>query len=77
MKIYERFSEQIVWFNYQYHVFDKFNKTHMVDFYKNIYTARFFSFHTTWRHSNKAVQQAVPLIATHVNDKALYMILKN
>ena len=33
--------------------------------YKNIY------FPTTWRHSNMADQQAVPLIATHINDKAL------
>ena len=29
----------------------------------------FFSFHTTRRHSNKAVQQAVSLIATYTNDK--------
>ena len=43
--------------------------------YQNIYTARsFFSFHTTWSQSYKAVQQAVPLIATLVNDKALIMI---
>ena len=27
-------------------------------------------------HSYKAVQQAVPLIATHTNDKTLIMILK-
>ena len=40
----------------------------------NIYTARSFSFQTTWRHRNKAVQQAVPLISTHINVKALTMI---
>ena len=28
------------------------------------------------RHSDKAVQQAVPLIATHINDKTLVMIKK-
>ena len=35
----------------------------------------FFSFHVhrTWSHSNKAVQQAVPLIATHINDKTLVL----
>ena len=51
-------------------------KIHMVCFYyKNIYTARAsFSFHTPWHHRNKAVQQAVPLIATRINDKALEMI---
>ena len=38
--------------------------------YYNIHTARSsFSFHTTRRHSNKAVQQSVQLIATHINDK--------
>ena len=43
-----------------------------------LYSARvlFFSFHTTWRHSNKVVKQAVPLIATHINDKAFIMITK-
>ena len=42
--------------------------------YQNIYTARsFFSLHT----SNKTVQQAVPLIATDINDKALKMNKKN
>mgnify|MGYP003686513681 CR=1 FL=1 len=35
----------------------------------------FFPFHITWRHSNKAVQEAVPLIITHPNDKE-YLILK-
>ena len=50
-------------------------KIDMVHFhYENSYTARtFFSFHTTWNHSNKADQQAVPLIATHINDKPLIM----
>ena len=42
-----------------------------------MYTAHsFFSFHTTWSHSNKALQQAVPLIATNINNKALIMIKK-
>ena len=41
-----------------------------------LYSALFFSFHTTWSHNNKAVQQVVPLIATHINDKALIIILK-
>ena len=45
--------------------------------YKNIYTARsFFSFHTTWSHSNKAVHKTVPLICTPQNDKTLIMIKK-
>ena len=37
-----------------------------------------FSFHVhrTWSHSYKAVQQGVPLIATHMNDKA-EIIFKN
>ena len=40
--------------------------------YYNVYKAcSFFSFHTTWSHSNKAVQQAVPLIATHINELKL------
>ena len=46
----------------------------MVYFYyiKNIYTQHvLFSF-----HSIKAVQQAVPLVATHINDKSLIMIRK-
>ena len=48
-------------------------KIDMVYFhYKNIQTARSsFSFHTTWSHSNKAVQQAVPFIATHINELKL------
>ena len=37
-----------------------------------LYSAFFFSFRTTIRHSNNVV----PLIATHINDKALIMILK-
>ena len=44
--------------------------------YYNIYTARsFFSFHV--HRSNKAVQQAVPLIATNMNDRTLKMIKIN
>ena len=43
--------------------------------YYNIHTARSsFSFHTTRRHSNKAVQQSVQLIATHINDKTQILI---
>ena len=38
-------------------------------FHGNI--TQLFQFHTTWIHSTKAVQQAVPLIATRINDKAL------
>ena len=53
-------------------------KIDMVYFhFYNIYTAcSFFSFHTFWSHSNKAVQHAVPLTATHINDKALIKIEK-
>ena len=40
------------------------------------YSYSFFPFHTMWRDSNKAVQHAVPLIATHKYDKALIMIKK-
>ena len=55
--------------------FTKINNPLVYFHYKNIYTLRsFFSFHTTWIHCNNAVQQAVPLIATHINDKALIMI---
>ena len=32
------------------------------------YSSFFFSFHTTWCQSNKAVQQAVTIIATPIND---------
>ena len=40
-------------------------------YYKNINTrVLFFPYQTTWRHSNKAGEQAVPLVATHKNDKA-------
>ena len=41
-------------------------------YYKNINTRVlfFFPYQTTWRHSNKAGEQAVPLVATHKNDKA-------
>ena len=68
------FSEQIVQFNLQYYVFYTLLKFVWYIFYlKNIYTARSH----TWRHSNTAVQQAVPLIATHINYKALIMINKN
>ena len=63
------------------------NKTHIqirnislvYIYYKNIYTAHsfFLSTQPSWRHSIKAVQQAVLLIATYINDKALKMIKKN
>ena len=32
---------------------------------------------TKIRHSNKAVQQAVPIIAPHINDRAWIKIIKN
>ena len=76
---YEIFSEQIVHFNSQYEVFDVLLKFKWYIFIiKNINTARSFFFSPqTWLHSNKAVQHAVPLIATHMNDKALIMIKKS
>ena len=48
--------------------------TNIVSFYyKNIYTAHSF-FHTALRQRNKAVQQAVSVIATGKNDQALIII---
>ena len=43
-------------------------------YYKNICTVQ-FSFRITWLHSYKVVQQAVPIIGTHINDMAWIMIL--
>ena len=43
---------------------------------KEHYTVHSF-FHTARCHSNKSVQEAVPLIATHLKDKALIMIKIN
>ena len=45
--------------------------------YQNIYKAHSFFFSTQPGHSNNAVQQAVSLIATLINDKALIMIRKS
>ena len=39
-----------------------------------IYSASFISFLTTWGHSKKVVQQAIPIIATLINDKSFIMI---
>ena len=36
-----------------------------------------FCFKTTWRHSNMAVQKAVPLIVTYVSDKAILNELRS
>ena len=44
---------------------------------ETIYTARFFSFHITWGHSNKAVQETVPFSVIRVNDKAFIMVKRN
>ena len=35
-----------------------------------------FSFINTWRDSSRVVQEAIPLIAIHINDEALIIILK-
>ena len=52
-------------------------KIDMVYFhFYNIYTACSFFLSTQLSHSNKTVQQAVPLIATHIKDEALILIKK-
>ena len=58
-------------YNQQYDVFDTLLKLLWYIFIIRKFPQRviFFSFHTTWRHSNKVVQQVVPLIATHIKDK--------
>ena len=73
-------SSQSIYVHFDQHfdVFDILQKLigYIFNMKKN-YTARsFFAFHTTWSYSNKAVQQADPLIATHKSDKALKMFIK-
>ena len=62
LKRYEISSEQIVQFDKQYDVYNIFLKFSWCDEIRIIFTPRvLFSFHMTWRHNNKAVQEAVPL----------------
>ena len=65
------FRAKCTTYNQQYDVFDTLLKLLWYIFIIRKFPQRviFFSFHTTWRHSNKVVQQVVPLIATHINDK--------
>ena len=65
-----------IWLTIWYHnIFLKFIWCDMIN---RILTPRaLFSFHMTWHHSNKAVQEAVPLIVTHPNDKAYILIRSN
>ena len=75
------FQGSYVYFDQHFDVFDILLKLIWYIFIFRIFIQciLFLSFHvhTTWSHTNKTVQQAVPLIATHINDNDINNDYKN
>ena len=60
-------------------IITKINLVYFDIIFEYLHCAFFISLHTNWRHSNKAVQEAIPLIVTHIqyiNKNTLIIKLK-